>query len=80
MTQEKTAVSTEKARTCCDTERGQDHRACVEAGYNEFGCAMCACGRSGRIHAFEPGEACYPTRVVPALVFRPGEGQPDGGS
>ena len=55
----------EKARTCCATVRGQDHRACAETAHNEHGVAMCACRGRGRVHAFEPGEACYPTRVLP---------------
>lgn len=63
--------STEKARTCCATERGQNHRACAETGTNEFGVAMCKCRRYGPPHAWEPGESCSPSRVVPALTFPP---------
>lgn len=67
----------ETARTCCATERGQVHRACAETGTNEFGVTMCACKPFGRVHAYEPGGSCNPTRVVPALVFPPG-GESDG--
>ena len=52
-------------RTCCDTEIGQDHRACPELGYNKFGVPMCKCLHYGPAHAWEPGEACSPVRVIP---------------
>lgn len=64
----------EQVRTCCATLRGQEHRACAETGTNEYGVTMCACKPSGRVHSYEPGEWCSPSRVVPDLRFPPGKG------
>lgn len=64
MTTEKDAL-----RTCCATTLGSPHRACSATGHNEHGVPMCACNGRRRVHAFEPGEACWPVRVIP-----PGQG------
>jgi hypothetical protein len=34
-------------------------------GYNEHGVLMCECKPYGRAHAYEPGESCSPTHVMP---------------
>jgi hypothetical protein len=54
-------------RTCCDTVTGDSHRACPIFGVNEHGVSMCACKPFGRVHAWEPGESCNPTRAIPAI-------------
>lgn len=37
-------------------------------GYNRYGVAMCKCRRYGPVHAWEPGESCASTRVVPVVL------------
>lgn len=47
-------------------ERAVTCRLCLSLlGRNEHGVAMCACKRYGPVHVWEPGESCWPTRVLP---------------
>lgn len=68
------AAARERAvRACCGTTVGQDHRDCPATGYNEQGVPLCACRLRGRPHAFEPGESCSPSRILPR-VYRDAHG------
>lgn len=60
-------------RACCDTVTGDGHRDCPTTGTNAHGVAMCVCKRFGPPHAWEPGEACSPTRAVPQPAKTSGE-------
>jgi hypothetical protein len=48
-------------------------------GYNEHSVLMCECKPFGPAHAYEPGESCSPTHVMPLEAQKPAaEQQRDG--